>query len=446
MVEQLFGIVHLTMFFRVFEGNLRYNTCKFDIVEGVIMLHYFVQKIRIKYQHTIIMEAQNWININCRPRIIVRRKLIEIPWMLSTENYLKKRPTILVVDDTPENLAFISEILKYKYEVKVAINGKTALTIVDRFSIDLILLDVIMPGMNGYEVCRQIKAKKNGHSIPVIFLTSKSKAKDQEFGFSVGAADYINKPMSPPITMARINIHLENKASSDFLHDQNAFLETEVQRRVKELSVIQDVTINALTGLAETRHKETGNHIVRTQYYVKILADQLYLHGKDPKIVTQEYITMVFKTAPLHDIGKVGIPDSILLKPGELTTKEFEIMKSHAKLGYDAIVKAEYEVDSEYPFLNSAKEIALGHHEKWDGSGYPSGLSEEDIPLSARLMAVADVFDALVSKRVYKEAMTHDEAFEIINEGRGTHFDPLLVDIMFERRNDFIHISEKYKD
>ncbi|WP_394213417.1 two-component system response regulator [Enterovibrio calviensis] len=366
--------------------------------------------------------------------------------MVSPESKQKKRATILVVDDTPENLVFVSEMLKDSYEVKAATNGQTALAIVEKFSIDLILLDVVMPGMDGYEVCRQIKAKKSACDIPVIFLTSKSKAEDQEFGFTVGAADYIKKPLSPPITMARIKIHLENKASQDFLHDQNEYLEAEVQRRVKELSVIQDVTINALASLAETRDQETGNHIVRTQYYVKILADQLYLRGKYPELVTAEYITMVFKTAPLHDIGKVGIPDAILLKPGKLTAEEFEIMKTHAKLGYDAIVKAEKEVDAHYPFLSAAKEISYGHHEKWDGSGYPQGLIGEDIPLSARLMAVADVFDALVSKRVYKSAMSHDEAFEIIREGKGTHFDPMLVDLMFDMKNDFIKIADTYKD
>ncbi|WP_325893544.1 response regulator [Grimontia sp. NTOU-MAR1] len=366
--------------------------------------------------------------------------------MVPPENNSKKRATILVVDDTPENLVFVSEMLKDNYEVKAATNGKTALAIVEKFSIDLILLDVVMPGMDGYEVCRQLKAKRDCSDIPVIFLTSKSKTEDQEFGFSVGAADYINKPLSPPITMSRIKIHLENKASKDFLHDQNEFLEAEVQRRVKELSVIQDVTINALASLAETRDQETGNHIIRTQYYVKILADQLYLRGKYPEIVTPEYVTMVFKTAPLHDVGKVGIPDAVLLKPGKLTAEEFEIMKTHAKLGYDAIVKAEGEVDTYYPFLTTAKEIAYGHHEKWDGSGYPQGLAGEDIPLSARLMAVADVFDALISKRIYKSAMSNAEAFDIIREGRGTHFDPLLVDIMFERKEEFIKIAETYKD
>lgn len=366
--------------------------------------------------------------------------------MVSPENTPKKRATILVVDDTPENLVFVSEMLKDNYDVKAATNGQTALAIVEKFTIDLILLDVVMPGMDGYEVCRQIKAKKGASDIPVIFLTSKYKSEDQEYGFSVGAADYIKKPLSPPITLARIKIHLENKASKDFLHNQNEYLEAEVQRRVEELSVIQDVTINALASLAETRDQDTGNHIIRTQYYVKILADQLYLRGKYPDLVTPEYITMVFKTAPLHDIGKVGIPDSILLKPGKLTSEEFEIMKTHAKLGYKAIVKAEEEVGAHYSFLSTAKEIVYGHHEKWDGSGYPQGLSGEGIPLSARLMAVADVFDALVSKRVYKAAMTHDEAFDIIREGRGSHFDPQLVDIMFNAKNAFIRIAETYKD
>lgn len=366
--------------------------------------------------------------------------------MLLPVNTSKKRPVVLVVDDTPENLVFVSEMLTPKYDVKAATNGKIALAIVDKFPIDLILLDVVMPEMDGYEVCRKIKEKKSAQNIPVIFLTSRSKTEDQEFGFSVGAADYISKPLSPPITLARIKIHLENKAIQDFLHNQNEFLESEVQRRVKELSVIQDVTINALASLAETRDQETGNHILRTQYYVKILADKLYLLGKYPDIINPEYITMVFKTAPLHDIGKVGIPDAILLKPGKLTPEEFEIMKTHAKLGYNAILKAEKEVDAHYPFLSAAKEITYYHHEKWDGSGYPQGLSGEDIPLSARLMAIADVFDALVSKRVYKSAMTHEQAFDIIREGRGRHFDPMVVDAMFDSQAAFIEICEAYKD
>ncbi len=366
--------------------------------------------------------------------------------MLLPEKKPTKKPIILVVDDTPENLIFVSEMLKKEYVVKAATNGETALAIVEKFPIDLILLDVVMPLMDGYEVCRRIKEKKDGQNIPVIFLTSKSKTEDQAFGFSVGAADYIKKPLSPPITLARIKIHLENKASRDFLHDQNKFLESEVERRVKELSVIQDVTINALASLAETRDQETGNHIVRTQHYVKILADKLYLKGHYPELVTPEYIRMVFKTAPLHDIGKVGIPDAILLKPGKLTHEEFEIMKTHAKLGYNAIVKAEKEVNAHYPFLSAAKEITYYHHEKWDGSGYPQGLSGEDIPLSARLMAIADVFDALVSKRVYKSAMSHEKAFDIIREGKNRHFDPLLVDLMFETQAEFIQICEHYKD
>ena len=337
--------------------------------------------------------------------------------------------TILVVDDTAANLMLMNDLLQTHYTVKVATSGARALKIA-RAGIppDLVLLDIMMPDMDGYEVCRQLKADPATRDIPVIFLTAKSETSDEQLGLELGAVDYITKPISPPIVLARVKTNLMLKASSDFLKDKNAFLEQEVQRRTLELHDIQNVTILTMASLAETRDNETGNHIIRTQHYVKLLALQLQNHPRFAAYLTDDTIDLLFKSAPLHDIGKVGIPDSILLKPGKLTPEEFETMKTHTTLGKVAIESAERRLGKDVPFLRCAKEIAYSHQEKWDGSGYPEGLAGDAIPISARLMALADVYDALISRRVYKPAFTHAAALQIIEEGRGCHFDSDVVD------------------
>jgi len=258
--------------------------------------------------------------------------------------------------------------------------------------------------------------------------------------------DYITKPISAPIVLARVKIHLALKAQSDFLRDKSEFLEAEVGRRTREVVAIQDVTIHILASLAETRDSDTGNHITRTQLYVKALAQHLSSNPKFSAQLTDSHIQMLFKSAPLHDIGKVGIPDRILLKPGRLDPEEFEIMKTHTTLGYDAIAHAETRLGIQVGFLSMAKDIALSHQEKWDGSGYPHGLAGEAIPLSARLMAVADVYDALISRRVYKEGMSHEKAVVIIGEGRGSHFDPDLVDAFMSLHEAFRQIAARFVD
>lgn len=358
-----------------------------------------------------------------------------------------EKPSILVVDDTPDNLSMINNLLKGSYRVRVANNGEKGLKIAFSDSPpELILMDIMMPVMDGYEACRQLKLNPVTRDIPVIFLTAKNEVEDEEKGLALGAVDYITKPISPPILMARIQTHLTLKASSDFLRDKNTFLESEVEKRTKEVQAIQDVTILTLASLGETRDNETGKHIRRTQYYVKILADTLRHHPRFERQLSDEVIQLLFKSAPLHDIGKVGIPDHILLKAGKLTPEEFEVMKSHAKLGCEAIERAEQELGTEVCFLSFAKEIAHGHHEKWDGSGYPQGLVGDAIPLSARLMALADVYDALISKRVYKAAMTHEQAAAIILAGRGTHFDPDVVDAFIQVQAKFIETARYYAD
>jgi putative two-component system response regulator len=358
-----------------------------------------------------------------------------------------EKPSILVVDDTPDNLTLVSNLLKKDYRVRVAINGEKALKIAfSETPPDLILLDVMMPVMDGYEVCQQLRNSPLTAHIPIIFLTAKSEVEDERKGLSLGASDYITKPISPPILEARVKTHLAAKAYSDFLTDKTAYLESEVARRTREVSAIQDVTIQAMASLAETRDSDTGNHIRRTQFYVKALTSKLKNHPNYSAYLTDSMIEMIFKSAPLHDIGKVGIPDRILLKPGRFEPEEFEIMKTHTTLGRDAIQAAENSLGLQVDFLSIAKEIAYGHQEKWDGSGYPEGLKGESIPVSARLMAVADVYDALISRRVYKDSMSHDKAISIIEEGKGSHFDPFMVDAFLTIQDEVKAIAARYAD
>ena len=361
---------------------------------------------------------------------------------------LDEKNSILVVDDVPDNLTLMSNLLREDYKVRVANSGERALAIAgSRTPPDLILLDIMMTEMDGYEVCQRLKNDPATQHIPIIFLTAKAEVGDETHGLELGAVDYITKPISPPILLARVKTHLAMKLVQDFLRDKNAFLEAEVKKRTQELEAIQDVTVHTLASLAETRDKETGNHIRRTQYYVKLLAEKLRKHPRfSPVLDDDRTIERLFKSAPLHDIGKVGIPDHILLKPGKLDPEEFEVMKSHAILGRDAIMQAEQELGVTIPFLQFAKEIAFSHQEKWDGSGYPQGLVGEAIPVSARLMALADVYDALISKRIYKSAIPTDKAVEIILEGKGKHFDPDVVEAFLELQDEFQEVAARFAD
>ncbi|WP_038497604.1 response regulator [Janthinobacterium agaricidamnosum] len=357
------------------------------------------------------------------------------------------KPTILVVDDTPDNIDLLRAVLEDDYRTKIAVNGERALKIASGDDQpDLILLDIMMPGMSGYDVCRALKAHPATRDIPVIFVTAMSEVADEQLGLALGAVDYITKPISAPIVLARIKTQLAMKRVQDFLRDQNHFLESEVERRVREVAALQDVTIHAMASLAETRDSETGNHIRRTSYYVRALAQKVRHHPRFSDFLTDKNIELLFKTAPLHDIGKVGIPDHILLKPGRFEPHEMEIMKTHTTKGRDAILAAEHELGVEVGFLKYAKEIAYSHHEKWDGSGYPQGLAGEAIPISARLMALADVYDALISRRIYKDGLPHDEAAAIIAAGRGTHFDADLVDAFLQIQHEFVAIAQRYAD
>lgn len=355
------------------------------------------------------------------------------------------RATVLVVDDTPSNLSLMTDLLETDYRVKVASTGARALKIAQADNPpDLILLDVMMPEIDGYEVLQQLKANPATRDIPVIFMTARNEIRDEQAGLAMGAVDYFTKPISPPIMLMRVKNHLALKSASDFLKDKNAFLEQEVLRRTEEVHDVQDVTILMMASLAETRDNETGNHIIRTQHYVKLIAQQLQKHPKFSAALNDTAIDLLFKSAPLHDIGKVGIADDILLKPGKLTAEEFEVMKTHTTLGKVAIESAEARLGKHVPFLQVAKEIALSHQEKWDGTGYPEGLAGDAIPLSARLMAIADVYDALISRRVYKPAFSHQDAMQIIEEGRGRHFDPDVVDAFVAVQLECMAIADRY--
>jgi putative two-component system response regulator len=364
--------------------------------------------------------------------------------MDSIEEY-SERPIVLVVDDTAGNLELMSELLKPNYRVKVANGGAKALELAAAEPRpDLILLDVMMPGMDGYEVCSRLKADAATRELPIVFLTARTDAEDERRGLELGAVDYIAKPISPPTFMARIKNHLALKAAADFLRDKSDYLAKIVDRRTLEVRAIQEVTILALASLAETRDNETGNHIRRTQSYIKTIAEELSGNPRFALSLSEYGIRMIVRSAPLHDIGKVGIPDRILLKPGKLDPKEFEIMKRHTVLGKEAIENAEKSLGTQVEFLSAAKEIALSHHERWDGSGYPQGLAGEAIPISARLMALADVYDALISRRVYKEEMSHEEAAKIILEGRGTQFDPDIVDAFDLAQDKFRAVAASF--
>jgi putative two-component system response regulator len=356
-------------------------------------------------------------------------------------------PRILVVDDEPISLKVLADLLTPRYSVIVAKSGEEALERLQAATPpDLALLDVMMPGIDGFEVCRRMKANRRTADIPVIFITALGQPHDEARGFEIGAVDYINKPISPPLVLARVQTHWALRRSRLELERQNDRLEEAVAWRTRELETTQDITIRALASLAETRDDDTGAHILRTQHFVRRLAEELRNDPRFADELSDRAIDLMFKSAPLHDIGKVGIPDHILLKPGKLTPEEFEVMKTHVELGRRALTSAIAEGGATTEFLRYAIEIIRGHHEKWDGSGYPKGLSGEEIPLSARIMAVADVYDALTTRRIYKPAFAHEVAVQIILEGRGRHFDPRIVDAFSRCFLDFRRIADGYAD
>lgn len=345
---------------------------------------------------------------------------------------------VLIVDDTETNIDVLLETLADQYDVRVAMDGETALEDIVEEKPDLILLDIMMPGIDGYQVCEILRANSETRHIPIIFLTAMNEEQDEAKGLALGAVDYVTKPFSPGLVKARVKNQLELKKYRDHLEEM-------VKVRTRELVLTQEVTIECMGTLAEYRDPETGGHIKRTKNYVKALATHLSTKPGYESVLDADTIEQLYKSSPLHDIGKVGVKDSILLKPGKLTDEEFKEMKKHSVYGCD-VIKANERKLGETSFLSMARDIAYTHHEKWDGSGYPRGVAGEEIPLCGRIMALADVYDALISKRVYKAPLPHEIAVKIIKEGRGTHFDPSLVDLFLEISEEFRTIALEFAD
>ncbi|MEQ5807484.1 response regulator [Alteromonas sp. NFXS44] len=323
------------------------------------------------------------------------------------------KPKLLLVDDEPVNLRVLKQLLGKDYTLYFAKSGDEALKLAEKQRPDLILMDVMMPEMTGFQACTHLKKTHGLKHIPVIFVTALNDATDEAEGFAVGGVDYITKPISPPVVLARVKTHL-------------SLVQSEELRRTR-MQVIQ-----RLGRAAEYKDNETGMHVLRMSHFSKIIA---LAYG-----FSEARADMLLHAAPMHDIGKIGIPDSIMLKPGRLTDSEFEVMKTHPKIG------AEILGDADSDLMNLARIVALTHHEKWDGTGYPEALAGEDIPIEGRIVAVADVFDALTSRRPYKEAWPVDKALDFMHSQSGIHFDPALIALLDQCLDDILEVKERWKD
>jgi len=352
----------------------------------------------------------------------------------------KDRKIIYCVDDAVTTLTVVKNTLAAHYSVFTMSSGARLLNMLEKNIPDLILLDVEMPEMSGYEVIRIIKNNKKTEHIPIIFLTAKNDTESELTGLSLGAIDYITKPFSPPLLRKRIEVHLLVEAQKrELIHYNNNLLDM-VETKTRAVVELQSAVLETIAELVESRDDITGGHIERTQRYLRVLLDASIKHGAYKEEISSWNIGLVLQSAQLHDVGKIVVSDTILQKPGKLTEKEFAKVKEHAEFGVKVIEKIKKST-TEHAFLEYASILAATHHEKWDGSGYPLGLQGEDIPLLGRLMAIADVYDALVSERPYKEAFTHREAVRIILAGRGTQFDPVLVDLFLSVSNEFYAIA-----
>ncbi len=347
----------------------------------------------------------------------------------------KARKQIMVIDDNVTNLNVARIALEEHYNVQLITSGEKALKLFERTTPDLILLDVDMPGMNGFDVIRCIKQSHLPvRNVPVIFVTAKDDSGSEYDGLSLGAVDYITKPFSFPLMLKRVELHLQLVKQRDELHSYSKNLEKMVEEKTKVISELQYSIVGVLSDMIERRDGSTAGHLMRTQNYLKVLLDAV----RDENIYEEELEDIDFNlylhASLLHDVGKMSIPDNILLKPGKLTHDEFEIVKTHTTIGENAIRYAMSSLQ-EQKFLEIAASFAGSHHERWDGSGYPRAAREREIPIAGRLMAIVDVYDAFISERPYKKPVPHEEAAKIIIGARATHFDPLLIDV-FEGVSD----------
>ncbi len=356
---------------------------------------------------------------------------------------------ILIIDDAELSREVLDKVLRDEYELEFAENGEEGLAKLDWFSPDIVLLDIMMPGLDGYEVCRRIKASPVGDFTQIIIVSAKTSTEERLLGFKAGADGYVAKPFDADELLATIQVHLRLRhaqeqlwQANNQLQQFNTQLEEVIRRRSAEVVATRDITIFALAKLAESRDPETGEHLDRIRRYSRLLAELLAEDSAYSDRIDDAFIKGIYQASPLHDIGKVGIPDAILLKPGRLTFEEFEIMKQHVVIGYETLCEAAAQGPSG-GFLDMAAEVARHHHEKFDGTGYPDGLAGEEIPLSARIVAVADVFDALTSARVYKPAFDPGVAKALIEKESGGHFDPEIVKAFRRGYDQFLEIWSK---
>jgi putative two-component system response regulator len=357
------------------------------------------------------------------------------------------RATILVVDDVPENLALLTGMLQDRYAVRVATGGARALQLLRSGPLpDLVLLDVVMPEMDGYAVCHRIKQDARTRDIPVMFLTMLDDAVDEEMGLGMGAVDYIAKPVSPPIMLARIDAQLRLKAAADFLRDQNQFLEREVARRMAVAERQYDAIIASMAGLLHARAFDGGQHVQRLQAGLQALADRLQLDPRHAPALPEETVRLMVKAVPLYDIGMVDVPDRILFKAEALSAEERGIVHRHAEHGHTLLQRIAQELGGSTPLLQMASTLAQGHQERWDGGGYPRGLAGQAIALEARLVALVDTYEALVSGRVYRLPVSHAQAVAAILDARGTQFDPDVVDAFLDIQAEFQRIAQHLAD
>ena len=362
------------------------------------------------------------------------------------EYFAPFKPTVLVVNHLRHECDWIADILRPSYRIETASDGFEALRMCQQVPPDLVLADVSLPDPDGYELHRCLQVDSKTCDIPVIFLADKTDLANEQVGIDWGSETFIQRPLHSRLLLARVRAHFVAAAQVAGMWVDQEYLEAEVTRRVIQVNAMQNVTILALAALAEVRDIDTGNHLKRTQNYVLALGSYLVQHPRFASALSGNRVQTLYQCAPLHDIGKVGIPDRILLKQGSLTPEEFEIIKTHPRLGLDAIEAMQSQTDLQLDFLTVAKEMVFSHHEKWDGSGYPQGLAGKAIPVSARLLALADVYDALISRRVYKTGMSHEHASEVILKGRGKHFDPDVVDAFVALGEVFRGIAKRYAD
>jgi putative two-component system response regulator len=354
-----------------------------------------------------------------------------------------KRYRIMLVDDEMTELTIGKNMLKEHFEVFQIPSGERLFEVLKHVTPDLILLDIVMPVMDGYETLVRLKANRAFAEVPVIFVTGRNDETSEIKGLDMGAVDYVTKPFSAPLLIRRLYNHLQLSEQKKELKKYNSSLKEIVDHKTRQIVDLQNAVLSSMAEMLEARDSNTGSHVIRTQKYLELLVEQLIQDGVYQDEIEAWDLDFLFSSAQLHDLGKIAVSDAILNKPGKLTEMEFSEIKKHTTAGVDALTKIERKTE-EHAFLNHARIIAGSHHEKWDGSGYPLGLKGREIPLQGRLMAIADVYDALISLRPYKKPLNHNEAKRIIAEGKGTHFDPVLVETFAKVSGRFAQIAETY--